>query len=274
MTPPDPFVVAPEIHAYYDEDQEDTRLRDDAPHHRLELLRTQEILRRNLPPAPARILDVGGGTGVHAEWLTADGHTVHVVDPVPLHVERARHVPGVTAELGDARALEAEASTYDVVLLLGPLYHLLDRAERVTAWREAARVVRPGGLVAGAAISRWASWHDIFRLRIEDADFRRYVDGALRDGVHAPEPGRPFFTTAYFHRPEDLVAEAREAGLDVAPALAVEGSLWLLRDLGDWLDDGLRQEMLLERVRRVESEPSLLGASSHLLALARRPHRG
>ena len=42
----------------------------------LELLRTREIVRRHLPPAPRRILDVGGGTGVHAAWLASDGHDV------------------------------------------------------------------------------------------------------------------------------------------------------------------------------------------------------
>ncbi|WP_261808657.1 bifunctional 2-polyprenyl-6-hydroxyphenol methylase/3-demethylubiquinol 3-O-methyltransferase UbiG [Nonomuraea sp. C10] len=58
-------------------------------------------------PAPARVLDVGGGTGVHAEWLAADGYDVELIDPVPLHVARAERLPGVTARLGHARALPA-----------------------------------------------------------------------------------------------------------------------------------------------------------------------
>ena len=79
---------------------------------RLELLRTREILRRHLPPAPLRILDVGGATGVHARWLAEDGHDVHVVDPVRAHVEQARAqrvvgVGQVTAEEGDARSLSS-----------------------------------------------------------------------------------------------------------------------------------------------------------------------
>jgi ubiquinone/menaquinone biosynthesis C-methylase UbiE len=122
----------------------------------LELVRTQEILRRHLPPAPARVLDVGGATGVHASWLAGDGYRVHIVDATPRHVEMARTdlgSLGVTADLGDARTLDLPDSSVDVVLLFGPLYHLTDGAERRQALREAIRVVSPGGLVAVAAIS-------------------------------------------------------------------------------------------------------------------------
>src|SRR5439155_2231303 len=110
---------------------------------------------RALPPAPARILDVGGATGVYAGPLAEAGYAVHVVDPVPEHVARSAALPGVSAAEGDARALDKPDASHDAVLLLGPLYHLLDRADRVRAWREAGRVVRPGGVVVGATISRF-----------------------------------------------------------------------------------------------------------------------
>ena len=74
----------------------------------LELVRTQEILRRHLPPPPRRIVDVGGATGVHAAWLLDDGYDVHLIDIAPSHVERARTElgeRGLTAEVGDARRL-------------------------------------------------------------------------------------------------------------------------------------------------------------------------
>src|SRR5688500_4350385 len=97
--------MQPEIRAYYDQGQEDARLKHGTG--LLELLRTQDVIRRVLPPAPADVLDAGGGTGVHARWLAQDGYRVHVIDPVPLHVEQASSVRGVTASLGDARTLDA-----------------------------------------------------------------------------------------------------------------------------------------------------------------------
>ena len=71
---------------------EDERLTS-TPHGRIGFLRTQQLLRSRLPTAPARIADVGGGTGVHARWLAADGHEVWVVDPVPEHGVDVRPPP-------------------------------------------------------------------------------------------------------------------------------------------------------------------------------------
>jgi 2-polyprenyl-3-methyl-5-hydroxy-6-metoxy-1,4-benzoquinol methylase len=99
----------------------------------LELVRTQEVLRRHLPPPPAKIVDIGGGTGIHAAWLAQDGYQVRVVDITPRHVAKTNTdlgPLGVIAEIGDARALAASDDTFDAALLLGPLYHLTDRAER------------------------------------------------------------------------------------------------------------------------------------------------
>ena len=81
----------------------------------------------------------------------------------------------------------------------------------------------------------------------------------------------PRFTTAYFHRPDEVPAEFAAAGLPGAVRYAVEGAGWLLGDLGDWLDGNGRQRLLLEALRQVETEPGLLGVSAHLLTVARGP---
>ena len=56
----------------------------------LERIRTQDVLARHLPKAPAKILDVGGAAGVHALWLAKQGYEVHLSDPVAKHVEQAK----------------------------------------------------------------------------------------------------------------------------------------------------------------------------------------
>jgi len=106
---------------------------------------------------------VGGGPGVYACWLSAQGYEVHLVDASPLHVEQARAAserlpnnPLASVRLGDARQLDVADAAVDAVLLLGPLYHLTERADRLTALRESARVLRPGGHVFVAAVSRFA----------------------------------------------------------------------------------------------------------------------
>lgn len=168
----------PPIHDHYDTAyDEDTRLRQGLG--RLELARVQEIVRRHLPTS-ARVLDVGGATGVHSEWLLDDGHTVHLVDLLPGHVARASErlgsVVGFTAQVADARALPLPDASVDAVLLLGPLYHLTDRADRLAAWREAHRVVVPGGVVVAMAINRFASLFDgLAQSYLFDPAFRAIV---------------------------------------------------------------------------------------------------
>ncbi|HEV2918551.1 MAG TPA: SAM-dependent methyltransferase, partial [Actinomycetota bacterium] len=97
------------------------------------------------------------------------------------------------------------------------------------------------------------------------------VERDLREGQHRNPTGRPeWFTTAYFHLPQELAQEVGEAGLRLHAVFAVEGPAWMLPDIGRRLADPARRERLLAAIRRIETEPSLLGASSHLLAVAHR----
>lgn len=269
VTGPELPSLREEILAYYEQGKEDARLRQGAG--RLEFWRTQDILRRLLPAAPARVLDVGGGTGIHAEWLARDGYEVEVVDPVPMHVERSGRLPGVTARLGDARALPAEDAAYDVVLFLGPLYHLPERPDRVRALTEARRAVRPGGVVVAATINRFAGLNDtLLQGNYFIPERRTRVDAVSTDGRHRCSSEDPHFTTAYFADPAEVPQEFTEAGLEHEGQYGVEGVAWLMGAVEEWLDDPERREAVLAATRRIESEPSLLGASGHVLTAGRR----
>ena len=270
------MTLRPEIEAYYALGLEASRLEEG--YFPLEEARTQELVLRHLPDRPLRILDVGGAAGRHALWLAERGHEVHLVDPVPLHVEQARQAsaaaprPLAGASVGDALALGQRDASVDAVLLLGPLYHLPERAERVAALREARRVLKPGGLLFAAAISRFASLLEwLMGSRLADADFRSIAFADVGHGRHQNPTGRPdLFTTAFFHRPEELRAEVAEAGLSVLDLLPIEGpGARVLGFAEAWADPALR-EGILEAVRLVEREPTLIDVSPHLMAIARR----
>ncbi|GLZ00566.1 class I SAM-dependent methyltransferase [Actinoplanes sp. NBRC 103695] len=262
-------MLTPEILEYYERGGETVRLSSGVG--RLEFLRTWDILTRILPPPPAVIVDVGGATGVYAGPLAHAGYQVTVVDPVPAHISSAAELPGVAAVLGDVRSLPQGDGTADVVLLMGPLYHLPDPAERALAWREAVRVARAGGLVAGATITRHAPLLDVVaRGLFGDREVQAVTLDDLAHGRHVSPPGRPLFTTAYFHAPGEPAREASAAGLTGVRTLAVEGPVWPMADrVADLLDDPVTSAEFLSVLRGLEAEPSLLGASSHLLTFGK-----
>jgi SAM-dependent methyltransferase len=246
---------------------------------RLDRERSRELLARFLPPAPATVLDVGGGPGGHACWLAARGYQVHLIDITPLHVELARQgsarqpgTPLASAEVGDARLLTWADGDADAVVLFGPLYHLTDRADRLQALREAHRVLRPGGALLAAAISRFASALDgLCRGFLKDPPFADIVRQDLADGQHRNLTGRPeYFMDTFFHHPDELRAEVVEAGFASAAVYAVEGPCWLLSDFDAWWENGEHRGRLLQLAGALETEPALLGVSAHLVAAATR----
>jgi SAM-dependent methyltransferase len=266
--------LASEILGHYAEGVERDRLFEGRSG--LERVRTQELLARHRPSPTAVILDVGGWPWrVHARWLANQGYAVHLVDPVPLHVEQAslpegRPLAGVY--VGDARRMDRPAMSVDAVLLMGPLYHLADRTDRLRALREARRVVRSGGWVFAVGISRFTSLLDgVSADELDDPVFVRIIEQDLRDGQHRnPDIHPDYFTTAFFHDPDELQAEVHEAGWSIVETVGGEGpGWWMPQEFADWWDDETRRGRLLAAVRAVEREPSLLGLGPHLMVVAR-----
>jgi ubiquinone/menaquinone biosynthesis C-methylase UbiE len=244
----------------------------------LERVRTQELLTRHLPPAPATVLDVGGAAGVYALWLARQGYQVHLIDPVPRHVEQARQASAAQAEhpiasctTGDARELAYDDAFADAVLLLGPLYHLTERADRIAALAEARRVLKPGGVVIAAGISRFASMLGCLSDGLlDDPDFVAIVRQDLRDGQHRNPTDKPYFTTAFFHHPDEFRGELVDAGFRLEAFVAVEGpAMWTRGFDANWADP-VKRELILDLIRTTENEVSIAASGSHFLGIGRK----
>jgi SAM-dependent methyltransferase len=267
----------PVITEYYERAPEEARL-EQGPF-QLEEVRTRELIQRFALPPPGVVLDIGGAAGAYALWLAEAGYSVHLLDRVPRLVAEARRRgaaaarPLLSCRVADARALDVAAETADVVLLLGPLYHLTDPGDRAWALQEAARVLKPRGWLFAAAISRWASSFDgVARDLMQDPRFARIVEQDLRNGQHRnPTERLDYFTTAYFHHPEELAAEVLATGLALKGVYGLEGPGWILPDVAERMADAERRETLLRVARMLETEPSVLGSSAHFLAVAQRP---
>ena len=261
---------------YYQETPEEPRLFKSSGI--LEFARSKEIIMRYLAPPPLVVLDVGGGPGAYSCWLARQGYEVHLIDPVPRHLGLAREAsrqqpefPIASINLGDARGLEWPDGSCDVLLLMGPLYHLTEADERQQALLEARRVLRPSGVVIGVGINKFAGvFNGLVNGYIDDPEFRRILEGDLEEGQHRNPTPKDYFTTAYFHRPEDLEVEISSAGFTVLDNVAVQGPGWLAKGLEQRMADPEARERLLALVRKLEREPSLAGVSQHFMVIGRK----
>lgn len=258
--------VTTDIVTYYESRYEEATRLDRRPQARLERIRTLELLHDLLPAAPAKILDVGGGPGAYARELVTGGYQVRLVDLVPSHVAQARSGrPAIDAVVGDARNLPEPDASQDATLLLGPLYHLHDRADRVRAIRETIRVTRPGGPIAAAAIGRFAGPIDFAATARFDDRMLTESHRLLTSGINNAEIG---FTQAYFHRVPELLDECREAGLKNVTIHGVEGPAWPAAEAaGSGPSAKAIFEAALQLARIYSSEPELVATSAHLLAV-------
>jgi hypothetical protein len=111
----------------------------------------------------------------------------------------------------------------------------------------------------------------LFSGYLDDPEFAEIVQRDLADGQHRNPNNHPaYFTTAFFHHPEELKVEVEDAGFDCEKILAIEGAGWLLQNFEEHWNEPSRRERLLEAIRWVENEPSILGASAHIIAVAKK----
>jgi ubiquinone/menaquinone biosynthesis C-methylase UbiE len=228
------------------------------------------ILKKYIPNFPCTILDVGGGAGAYAFPLAEQGHNVYLIDPIKLHIEQAQQqsIQLAGLHIGDARNLAYPNEFADIVLLMGPLYHLSNRNERIKALTEAWRILKAGGLIIAAAISRLSTALDCFSSNmVENTQIQEMLKKDITTGKHNSPSNIEYFTEAYFHHPEDLKQELIEAKFDKIEILAVEGPFWNLPNFEQLYNDSNKRAFLHWTVEKIEKDMILLGASAHILAV-------
>jgi hypothetical protein len=119
-------------------------------------------------------------------------------------------------------------------------------------------------------ISRYAStFAGMVEGYFTDPKFVRIAKRDIMEGQHRNPAGKPeYFTTAFFHHPLELQEEVREAGFFIQIALAIEGAAIFLQDLDEQWKDTVRRERILDAVRWLEDEPSVIGVTGHIMLVA------
>jgi ubiquinone/menaquinone biosynthesis C-methylase UbiE len=245
--------------------------------HRTEFAVTLRALHEHLPPPPARVLDCGGGPGRYASELARLGYEVTIFDlsAACLHLAREKAAAdGVTLaayEHGTATDLSRfPGASFAAVLLLGPLYHLLEEDERRQALAEAYRVLRPGGVLFASFITRYAGlrWAAVNAPTwpLENPELNELILVSGRQPPRA-EPG----FVAYFAHPAEVVPLCQGAGFAVVTVLGVEGVVSMI-EAGVNALSGAAWDVWVDLNYRLAADPSIHGCNEHLLVIAVKPH--
>ncbi|MGD8472986.1 MAG: methyltransferase domain-containing protein [Anaerolineae bacterium] len=271
------------VERFYDENagQEWDRLTfEHEPHRWLEFQVGMQIMEKYLPPAPAQVLDVGSGPGRYAIALAERGYRVTLFDLSGQSLELAQRNVAKAGmedriegyEQGEASDLGRFADgCFDAVLVMGPLYHLIDEADRLAAVGESLRVLKAGGVVlaatinhlgvARAGVSEFPDWYnDPICLNIVDS----YINRVPYDEPHG-------FTEAYFAHPLELRRWYEDAGAETISMAAQEGLAGGLRDECRRLaEDPKAWQHFVRIVLATCEDPTILGGSEHTLYVGRK----
>jgi len=243
--------------------------------HRTEFAVTMRAFQEHLPPVPAQILDIGGGPGRYSIALTKQGYQVTLLDLSQGNLALAQIKAGETAvELGviiqgDGTSLPQSSQTYDAVLVMGPLYHLLNLEMRLQAVKEARRVLKPDGLIFAAFITRFAPLRD---LAISNPEWiienRTRFELFFHTGAHPAISGGTY-ADFYFAHPGEVMPFMETAGFETIKLIGCEGIVAGHEEKINQVTGQLWEEWV-ELNYQLGHEPTLLGAADHLLYIGHR----
>ena len=213
----------------------------------IEFERTKEIILRMLPSASAVIYDIGGGYGEYSFWLSSLGYEVYLYDISEKNIEMAIELSMgyqcklKTMEVADARSINMPENSADAILLFGPLYHIVDYAERQLALKECYRLLKPNGLLFTAAITRYATtlWavttYGEKNNFLDEPEFFDMIRREISDGNHIKNPNSRYsgLGRSYFHLPAELKEEIENAAFTNTDVRGVIGPCWLVPNLDE-----------------------------------------
>jgi ubiquinone/menaquinone biosynthesis C-methylase UbiE len=257
------------INAYYKSYMEDERLVKNNSH-KVEFLTTSYVLEDLLPPA-SKLLDIGAGTGKYSFFYSEKGHQVTALEFADANIEILKskqatlQYENISVQQGDARNLSSFAdNSFDVVLCMGPLYHLGAQQDRQQCIGEALRVLRPGGLLALAYINKHAS----IALHTKGEE-NFLVSEALMNLIHHGREFNDERDCFFFTEPQEIEVMAEALGARKLFNAATDGIAYLLSEKLNSIDDHQFETWLHYHLSTCK-DPALLGHTLHGLYVCRK----
>ena len=266
-----------DIANYYNSDPE--REHGRLERHQLEYEMTWRYLEKYLP-AQGRILEVGAATGRYTLELARRGYAVTAVDMSAGLLETGRRraaeaglegrVRFVVADARDLAAVEEE--DFDGALLMGPLYHLIEEADRKAALMQVHRLLRAGGVLFSASISRLGILGHLMKKVPEWIEDREEVRSILERGRDPDVYGHVGFR-GYFATVGEIAPLHEAAGFETVTMAGVEPGISADDESYNRLE-GEQRKLWLDLLEDVSTEATTLGASRHLLFVGKKVETG
>jgi ubiquinone/menaquinone biosynthesis C-methylase UbiE len=267
-----------EVYDFYNSGAEMGRL--DRGLGKIEFCRTKEILSSYLSGKKI-VYDVGGGIGIYSSLLAGLGHQVHLLELAPSAVEYAHKHQNINhpyiTEACDARHINRMDESADIVLLMGPLYHLQNFEDRIQVIKEAYRVLKKGGLLFTTGISKFSSttWalstYGKENECLDDPVYQAMIQEEITSGKHnKPKEYPHFIAKAFFHTPNQLQEELEDVGFHTIRKCAIGGIVWFTPSLDEKWENKASREILLKIIKMTESEDSVMGMSPHFMVVSKK----
>ena len=252
---------------YYSGYDEEGRLA--SRHGQVEFLTTMRYIDKYIKPGD-RVIEIGAGTGRYSHYLARKGYDVTAVELIEhnLDILRANTQEGekLTAVQGNAVDLSAfPDDTFDITLLLGPMYHLFTVEEQKKALSEAFRVTKTGGVVYAAYCNNDATVIQFLfgRNMIKEPRYRELVDPVTFKCASTPEELFVLF------RREDIDALMDDFPYTRLHYVGTDMAANFMRDTVDAMDDETFEAFMRYHFCICE-RPDMTGATHHMLDITRK----
>lgn len=215
------------------------------------------------------ILDCAAGTGIYSFYYADKGHMVTATDITPRHIEVIRSILKNKPYKMETAVLDAtdmsifENESFDVVLNMGPFYHLVDVSDREKCMRESLRVLKKGGFLITAYIPRYYVFQYVATQNKDflDAGLAKQI---IQTGELHHDDEKCFWTDTYYSTYEEMEQLYQQYGVTVIDHFAQDGATAHFSEKVDnWTDEEFK--IWCDYHYSVCREKSLLGASNHVI---------
>lgn len=223
-----------------------------------------------------KIIELGAGTGVYSFYYAARGNEVVATDMTPKYVEiiqqklhKVSNSINLQAEVANATDMRRyNPESFDVVLCLGPMYHLINEKDREKCIMESLRLLKKGGILAVSYINKHYVLNSVMT---QDKRFltHNFVDKILSIGAIKEGEKECFWTDAFFTTPSEMESLASKFHIQIIDHVSTDGISPLLGNLVDEMNDEEYESWMHYSLCSCR-EKSILGISNHALLICRK----